>query len=144
MSAFDKENQHKFIRIAKQLKNGIPPGEGEEGMIADILSQHPEFEQVWELGEMSATPQEINGQIVNPFVHTALHLAMEKQIEKNDPMEVVEAINNLLKGGKERHEIIHQIGEVYANIYFANFRRGQMFEEVSYIEIVREMTRDES
>ena len=142
MSTFDKENQHKFIRIAEQLKKGLPPGEGEEAMIAYILSQHSEFEQVWELGEMSATPQEINGQIVNPFVHTALHLAMEKQIEKNDPTEVVEAVNKLLKKGMERHEVIHQLGGVYANIYFSNFRKGQMFEEFSYIETIKEMTRD--
>lgn len=143
MSVFSHENQHKFIQIAGKLKQGTPLSSSEELLIAEIMSQHPEFIPIWELGDLSASPQEINGEVVNPFVHTALHLAMEKQIDINDPVEVIEAINRLIKNGMDRHEIIHQIGGVYANLYFSSLRKGEMFEEFSYIEIVRQITKDE-
>jgi hypothetical protein len=143
MSVFSKEYQHKFIQVAEKLKKGIPLQESEEGMIADIMSQHPEFIPIWELGDLSASPQEINGEIVNPFVHTALHLVMEKQIEFNNPTEVVEVIHTFLNKGIDRHEVIHQVGGIYAQIYFSSLRKGQMFEEFSYIEIVKEMTKTE-
>ncbi|MBI1823511.1 MAG: DUF1841 family protein [Nitrospirae bacterium] len=143
MSVFSKEYQHKFIRVAEKLKKGTPVQESEEALIAEIMSQHPEFIPIWELGDLSASPQEINGEIVNPFVHTALHLVMEKQIEINKPEEVVEVVNTFLKNGIDRHKVIHQVGGIYAEIYFSSLRRGQMFEEFSYIEIIKEMAKGE-
>ena len=143
MSVFSNENQHKFVQIAGKLKKGDALSNSEELLIAEIMSQHPEFIPIWELGDLSAAPQEINGEVINPFVHTALHLAMEKQIDINDPAEVVEAINRLITKGKERHEIIHQIGGVYASLYFSALRKGEMFEEYTYIELVRQMTKEE-
>jgi len=142
MSVFSHENQHKFIQIAGKLKQGTPLSSGEELLISEIMSQHPEFIPIWELGDLSAAPQEINGEVVNPFVHTALHLAMEKQIDINDPVEVVEVIDRLIKKGMDRHDIIHQIGGVYASLYFSSLRKGEMFEEFSYIELVRQMTKE--
>lgn len=143
MSVFSHENQHKFIQIAGKLKQGISLSNNEELLIAEIMSQHPEFIPIWDLGDLSAAPQEINGEVINPFVHTALHLAMEKQIDINDPAEVVETINRLINKGMERHEIIHQIGAIYASLYFSALRKGEMFEEYSYIEIVRQITKEE-
>jgi hypothetical protein len=142
MSVFSHENQHKFIQIAGKLKQGNPLSSGEELLIAEIMSQHPEFIPIWELGDLSASPQEINGEVINPFVHTALHLAMEKQIDINDPAEVVEVINRLIDKGMDRHKVIHQIGGVYASLYFSSLRKGEMFEEYSYIEIVRQITKE--
>jgi hypothetical protein len=139
--SFTKENAHQFIQIAEKIKKGISPNIDEEMLIAVIMSHHPEFDPIWPLGDMSTVPQEINGQVVNPFVHTALHLVIEKQIEKNDPAEVNEAMNLFLKKGIERHEVLHQIGGIYANIYFSSFRKGEMFEEYSYLELLREMTK---
>jgi len=143
MSVFSKENQHKFIQIAGKLKNGIALQGNEEILIAEVMSQHPEFIPIWELGDLSASPQEINGEIVNPFVHTALHLAMEKQIEINNPTEVIDVINQLIRNGADRHEIIHQVGAVYAEIYFSSLRKGEMFEEYIYVESVRQLAINE-
>ena len=143
MSVFSKENQHKFIQVAGKLKNGTPLQGSEEYLIAEIMSEHPEFIPIWELGDLSASPQEVNGEIVNPFVHTALHLAMERQISISDPLEVIEIFNQMIKKGKDRHDTIHQIGGVYASLYFSSLRNGQMFEEFSYVEIVKELAKGE-
>ncbi|HXN06571.1 MAG TPA: DUF1841 family protein [Nitrospiria bacterium] len=139
MSAFGKENQIKFVKVAEKIKGKIPLEGDDENLIATVMFQHPEFDPIWELGELSAAPHEINGDVVNPFVHTALHLSMEKQIGNNDPEEVIEVIQQMLKEGNDRHEVIHKIGGIYAAIYFNTFRKGQLFEDISYIELVRNL-----
>ena len=139
MSAFEKTNQIKFVKVAEKIKNKTPLDGEEENLIASVMFQHPEFDPIWEMGEMCAAPHEINGEVVNPFVHTALHLSLEKQIGNNDPEEVVEVFHQLLKDGEERHHIIHRIGAIYAAIYFNNFRKGQLFEDGQYIELVRNL-----
>lgn len=142
MSAFGKENQIKFVKVAEKIKSKIPLEGDDENLIATVMFQHPEFDPIWELGEMSAAPHEINGSVVNPFVHTALHISMEKQIGNNDPEEVIEVIRQMLNEGKDRHEVIHKIGSIYASIYFNTFRKGQLFEDISYIELVRNLIQE--
>ena len=142
MSLFEKETQNRFIRVAGKMKKGIPLEGKEEILIGEIMEEHPEFTQIWELGDLSAAPHEINGQVVNPFVHTALHLSLELQVDKNEPEEVMEVFQKMMKKGTDRHEVIHQIGGIYASVYFTTFRRGQSFEETSYIELVRELVEE--
>ncbi|MDP6656718.1 MAG: DUF1841 family protein, partial [Nitrospinaceae bacterium] len=69
---FDKESQQRILRIAADKNEGRPVEELDE-KIADILDLHPEFNPIWEEGELALVPREVNGQIVNPFVHTVLH-----------------------------------------------------------------------
>lgn len=133
MNIFDKENQWRFTRIAESRARKKDLDE-EDARIADIMDQHPEFDEVWPLREMSAQPQEVNGSIVNPFVHTMLHLVIEKQIEVENPPEAAETLKNLLEQGLDRHDAIHRIAAVYADLYFRNFRKGAAFEETIYLE----------
>ena len=86
MKLFDQSDQWRFSRIAEKRKNGSL--EGEDARIAEIMEEHPELDQFWSLGELSASPQEVNGQMVNPFVHVTLHLVVQNQIEREYPQEV--------------------------------------------------------
>jgi hypothetical protein len=47
------------------------------------MDLHPELDAMWDLGELSATPQEVNGTVVNPFIHTALHVLIENSCWTN-------------------------------------------------------------
>ncbi|AFS54608.1 MULTISPECIES: DUF1841 family protein [Leptospirillum] len=130
MKLFDQSDQWRFSRIAEKRKTTIL--EGEDARIAAIMEEHPEFDPFWSLGEASASPQEIQGQIVNPFVHITLHLQIQNQIEREFPQEVKQAFLRLVEQGESDHEAIHQIISVYANLYFKALRRGQSFDESEY------------
>ncbi|MFZ5877035.1 MAG: DUF1841 family protein [Nitrospirota bacterium] len=135
---FDRDNQWRFTTIAKKrLENA--PIEGEDELIAQAMDLHPELDPIWELGEMSATPQEVNGTVVNPFIHTALHVLVEKQLQTKSPPETVDTLNRLTARGIERHEAVHAIASVYAELYFTTFRRGQQFEELTYVELLKQL-----
>lgn len=136
---FDKDNQWRFTRIAKRRAGGEEL-EGEEALIAQAMDLHPELDAIWDLGELSASPQEVNGSIVNPFIHTALHVLIEKQLEEKSPPEVGATLTALTTRGVDRHEAVHAIASVYADLYFTTFRRGQSFEETSYVELLKQLT----
>ena len=138
MNIFDKKNQWRFTKLAERRKMNDAL-EGEDAQIANVMDQHPEFDEIWPLGEMSAHPQEVNGSIVNPFVHATLHMIIEKQIEMENPPEVAETLKVLLTEGVDRHEAIHRILSVYADLYFRNFRKGVSFEEAIYLEGLKQL-----
>ena len=135
---FDRDNQWRFTTIArKRLENASI--EGEDELIAQAMDLHPELDPLWELGELSATPQEVNGTVVNPFIHTALHVLIEKQLLTKSPPEIVDALSRLTDKGMDRHEAVHAIASVYAELYFTTFRRGQQFEELTYVELLKQL-----
>jgi hypothetical protein len=135
---FDRDNQWRFTTIArKRLENASI--EGEDELIAQAMDLHPELDPLWELGELSATPQEVNGTVVNPFIHTALHVLVEKQLLTKSPPEIVDALSRLTDKGIDRHEAVHAIASVYAELYFTTFRRGQQFEELTYVELLKQL-----
>lgn len=135
---FDRDNQWQFTTIAKKRRQAVPL-EGEDALIAQAMDLHPELDPLWELGELSATPQEVQGTVVNPFIHTALHVIIEKQLTDKAPPEIVDTLGALLQRGVDRHEAVHTIASVYAELYFTTFRRGQHFEETTYIELLKQL-----
>jgi hypothetical protein len=136
---FDKDDQWRYTTIARRRRTPDASFEGEDEMIAEAMALHPELDPIWEQGELSASPQEVNGTVVNPFIHTALHVVIEKQVQDKSPVEVVETLNTLTTRGMDRHEVVHRIAELFAHVYFTTFRRGQSFEETSYTELLKQL-----
>ena len=66
---FDKETQTRILRVASDRQQGRDLEEL-DARISHVMDLHPEFEEIWTMGEMAAYPQEINGEVVSPFVHT--------------------------------------------------------------------------
>ena len=128
---FDKESQVRVLQVAAGREEG-QDFEEQDARIAHIMDLHPEFDEIWKLGELATHPQEIDGQIVNPFVHTVLHVIVDKQILTGH-LEFVEETHRRLKDqGMEEHDALHAVIAVYAELYFANFRQGKQFDTLDY------------
>ena len=128
---FDKESQQRILRIAADKNEGRPVEELDE-KIANILDLHPEFNPIWEEGELALVPREVNGQIVNPFVHTVLHVIVDQQIQMGSPEFVYGAFKRLTGQGMDPHDSLHAIIGVYADLYFTSMRRGARFDSLDY------------
>lgn len=131
MITFDKESQSRVLRVAKERLEGKEISEADAPITA-VMDMHPEFDVAWATGEMAAYPQEINGQIVNPFVHTVLHAVIDRQILNQDPDFVEENFKRLIGEGVDRHECLHAIMQAFAEIHFGNFRQGRGFDYLDY------------
>ena len=128
---FDKETQVRILRVASDRHQGKDIEEL-DARIAHVMDLHPEFEEIWTMGEMAAYPQEINGQIVSPFVHTVLHTIVDSQIRTEQPEFVIKAFSKLREQGMEEHEVLHAIIAVYADLHFSSFRQGKPFDQLDY------------
>ncbi|MFQ5671902.1 MAG: DUF1841 family protein [Nitrospinales bacterium] len=131
MLAFDKESQTRIFRIAGERAAGKPLN-AEDEPVARVLDAHAEFDELWQQGDLATYPREINGAIVNPFVHTVLHVIINRQIDNEDPVFVAETRARLLEQGMDEHECLHAIIAAYADIYFGNFRKGRGFDHLDY------------
>jgi hypothetical protein len=130
---FSKQAIDLYSMVWEQMKRGTPLS-GDSEMIAEVMKEHPEFDPFWSSGETAFQPQEINGFIVNPLVHTGLHVVIEKQIASDDPMEVGITLRHLLEKGVTRSEAIHQIAGIWGNLHFRSVRRGDSMEEWVYLQ----------
>ena len=128
---FDKETQTRILRVAGERVGGGDIAEVDQ-RIAQIMDMHPEFDATWEMGDMALYPQEIAGQVINPFVHTVWHVMVDKQIQDEAPEFVAETYNRLMTQGLDQHEALHAIIGVYAELYYGNFRKGDLFSNLDY------------
>ncbi len=133
---FDKETQTRILRVAADRSEGREIEEV-NARIADIMDLHPEFDQVWDMGEMAVYPQEIDGKIVNPFVHIVLHVIIDKQINDEQPEFVAESYKRLVEIGMEEHEALHGIMSSFGDLHFGSFRSGDTFNNMEYQERLR-------
>ncbi len=128
---FDKETQVRILHVAAGRQEGREIDEVDE-RIAHVMDLHPEFDEIWKQGELATYPQEIDGQVVSPFVHTVLHVTVDKQLLNGDPPFVQETLDRLKKQGMGEHEALHAIIGVYADLYFSTFRQGKQFDLLDY------------
>ncbi len=131
MISFDKESQKRILRVAELRREEKEIDEMDE-RIDLVMDMHPEYDELWEMGELACYPQEVDGKIVNPFVHTVLHVRVDRQIVMESPPFVLETKNRLEEAGMDPHEALHAIIKEYADIYFDNFRKDRGFDELAY------------
>ncbi len=129
---FDKESQQRILRVAADIKSEGRHDEDMDGHIAKVLELHPEFDSIWEEGDMASIPREINGMIVNPFVHTVLHVIVDRQLQLEDPEYVAIAYKRLIERGMDAHEALHAIIAIYANLRFSSTRKSAQFDSLDY------------
>jgi hypothetical protein len=128
---FDKETQTRILRVAGERIGGDDIAEIDQ-RIAQVMDMHPEFDAAWEMGDMAVYPQEIDGKVINPFVHTVWHVMVDKQIQDESPEFVSETYKRLMKEGLDSHDALHAIIGVYADLYYGNFRKGDGFSNLDY------------
>ena len=136
---FDKETQTHILRVASERIGGSELSEVDQ-RIAQVMDMHPEFDAAWEMGDMAVYPQEIDGKIINPFVHTVWHVMVDKQIHDEAPEFVAETYKRLMKEGLDSHDALHGIIGVYADLYYGNFRKGDSFSNLDYEENLKRLS----
>ena len=128
---FDKDSQVRVLQVAARREEGQSFEELDE-CIAHVMDMHPEFDKIWKQRELATHPQEINGQVVNPFVHTVLHVIIDKQILTGQFEFVEETYLRLKDQGMEDHDALHAVIAVYAELHFSSFRQGKLFDTLDY------------
>ncbi len=135
---FTTQTLKTYAQIYQQITEGKEIINDEE-VVADTIRLHPEFDPFWPDGESAIHPQEIDDYVVNPLIHTGLHVIVEKQILDKNPEEVDSTLNTLLANGISRHDAMHQIIGLWGELYFRSVRQSSSLYEWEYIELLNRL-----
>lgn len=84
-----------------------------------IQAEHPELHAALRQGSYEI---EIDGQVVNPVLHIAMHEVVANQLWHDSPPEMWETARRLLGAGYERHEVLHMLASVVSAEVFETMR----------------------
>lgn len=106
-----------------------------ESMALAIVLEHPEYHPV--LGDPERfrdrtwTPE---GGETNPFLHLALHLAIEEQASIDQPPGIRAAVERLASHLDSRMEAEHRVMECLSEQIWNAQRHGAAFDNAAYLE----------
>ena len=113
------------------------PLEPLERVLAEVISDHPEYHAVLESPDALSRefPPETGGS--NPFMHMGLHVAIREQLATARPSGVRELYTTLQSRIANRHRIEHALMECLAETLWDAQRAGAAPDEARYLDRVR-------
>jgi hypothetical protein len=110
-----------------------------QAQIADVVSEHPEYQQ-W-LASEAALQSDFSpeGGHENPFLHMSLHLAIQEQIATDRPRGVALLYRRLVASARSAHAAEHRMLEVLATEIWDAQRAGRAPDEAAYLQRLRSL-----
>lgn len=117
------------------------PTEPLEGLIVQIIEQHPEYHSVLK-DEQAALDRDYTPEMgeTNPFLHMAMHIAIREQVATQRPAGIAKLYSDLLNKYPDSHEVEHQMMECLGEMIWQSQRNNTMPDEVAYLDCLRERT----
>lgn len=104
-----------------------------ESMVAQVISEHPEYHQIF--NSDASLEQEYfveNGQ-TNPFLHMGLHISLHEQISTDRPAGIRKLYQKLQAKFGNAHDTEHQMMECLAECLWLAERNKQAPSESDYL-----------
>ncbi|NWF56738.1 MAG: DUF1841 family protein [Syntrophaceae bacterium] len=119
--------------IWEVAKTGVLGGlSGEDKKLAEIMLEHEEFHNQFEIADILSEHEYDPDNEVNPFLHVTLHVIAETQLENKDPIEVYQFYNAMRKKGSSHHDAVHLIGMVLFPFILKTLQKQKAFDLEGY------------
>lgn len=143
---FFANDRHKmrqfFFDIWQKQNSGNVPLEPIEKIIAGIIQQHPEYHSLLAspdaVIDQDFTPE--MGQS-NPFLHMAMHIAIQEQLGTQRPKGIVAVYQSLLEKGNDPHTVEHQMMEPLSEMLWQAQRNNTTPDEKFYLKSLRKLVK---
>ena len=111
---------------------------GLESMALSVILEHPEYHAVLSDRERYlAQDWKPEGGETNPFLHLAMHLAIEEQLSIDQPPGIRAAVEDLARRRGSTHDARHDVMECLAEIIWQAQRHGTGFDNQAYLDCLR-------
>jgi hypothetical protein len=109
-----------------------------EAMVAGIVALHPEYHALM-ASPQAALEEDFSPESgrTNPFLHLALHLAIDEQISIDQPRGIREAHRLMLEKHDDEHEARHALMAALAEMVWETQHRQRPFDADAYIANIR-------
>ncbi|HQR03245.1 MAG: DUF1841 family protein [Proteobacteria bacterium] len=133
-----RDQARQFLVDAWRKRQAKLPATPLEIMAADVVGLHPEYHALL-LGDEDTlsrdwTPDQ--GE-TNPFLHVSLHLAIEEQLQIDQPAGIRAAFDALLHHTGDRHATLHVVLDCLAETLWRAQRDQQPLDGEAYLELLR-------
>ena len=107
-----------------------------ESLTLSILMEHPEYRPVLEDRERYLDRDwKPEGGETNPFLHIAMHLAIEEQLSIDQPPGIRAAVE-ALSAKRGEHGARHEVMECLAEMVWQAQRHGAAFDNTAYLDCI--------
>lgn len=111
-----------------------------ERLIATIIEQHPEYQQLIENPDASLDRDFLpEGGETNPFLHLGMHISLQEQLATNRPSGIRTLYRRLASTIGESHEAEHRLMECLGRMLWEAQSSGRMPDEQAYLECIRKL-----
>ena len=140
----DRDQLRKFYCQAWESHCQGKPLEPLQARIVAVIEQHPEYQAVLENSEQALAREYLPelGE-TNPFLHIAMHLAIQEQIDTNRPAGIRELYNRLLIKTGDRHELEHKLMECLAEMIWQVQKYGKTPDEKRYLACIKSIAAED-
>jgi hypothetical protein len=122
-------------QIGEELYPELDPTNSDDlGLI--LKGEHPDWHHLLDDPSFDG---EVDG--VNPRLHLAIHEVIANQLWHNDPPEVWPAAQRLLRGGADRHEVLHELMRLVSDHLYAGLNSGQPADVATYRKALDQLGR---
>ena len=110
-----------------------------EEKTAAIIAHHPEYHRVLQNPESFVTTDwRPEAGDVNPFLHLGFHLAIQEQLDIDQPIGIRAIHAQLAAKHDDEHEAIHEILECLGETLWQSQRTGQALDGTLYLQLLRQ------
>jgi hypothetical protein len=110
-----------------------------ESLALSVLIEHPEYHPVLDDRERYLDRDwKPEGGETNPFLHVAMHLAIEEQLSIDQPPGIAQRFDSLVGKFHDRHEALHQALECLAETVWRAQRQQAPPDAAAYLECLAE------
>jgi hypothetical protein len=108
-----------------------------ESLALSILIEHPEYHAVLDDRERYLDRDwKPEGGETNPFLHVAMHLAIEEQLSIDQPPGIRAAVQALAAKHESAHDARHEVMECLAEMVWQAQRHGAPFDNTAYLDCI--------
>jgi hypothetical protein len=127
-----------FLKVRRKQR-AREPLSSLEALIGQIIDQHPEYHPL--LDHKESLEQEFSGQNgqENPFLHMALHISIQEQINVDRPSGIRDIYQTLASRSPDLHQTEHRIMGCLAKILWQAQDTGAPAVEEAYLDCLRRL-----
>ena len=115
-----------------------------ESLALSIVLEHPEYHAILDDRERNIDREwKPEGGETNPFLHLAMHLAIEEQVSIDQPPGIRAAVQSLAAHHGNMHDARHDVMDCLAEMIWNVQRNGAAFDNATYLECVAHKRRAE-
>lgn len=133
----DRSSLRRFLLNAWRKKLSGAPLEPLEQMIAHIVGEHPEYHKLLEDDAAVESDFDVSGSQKNPFLHLAMHVAIQEQVSADRPPGIRSLYAELRMSFGDSHALEHAMMECLGKSLWQAQRSGTSPDEQAYFECVR-------